>query len=103
MMQKTGLSSLLYSSLGETETIDDNPDHWSSNFHALEKLAVIQMLQDMSLARGFRFTFLSGGVHVAGQGRTVSQPQVNLRHDHRFMPQVQPKTSAMPSSAFPSS
>jgi hypothetical protein len=46
----------------------------------------------MALARGFRFTFLSGDVHVAGVGRFYSRPKVNLRMDHRFMPQVRRAT-----------
>ncbi len=44
--------------------------------------------KDMSLARAFRFTFLSGDVHVAGVARFLSYPRSNLRTDHRFMPQI---------------
>ena len=44
--------------------------------------------QDLALARGFRVSFLSGDVHVAGLGRFCSKPVINLRTDHRFMPQV---------------
>lgn len=46
--------------------------------------------QDLALARGFRFTILSGDVHVAGCGRFCSNPPVHptdaqLAKDHRFM------------------
>ena len=42
----------------------------------------------MALARAFRFSFLSGDVHLAGIGRFLSYPRSNLRTDHRFMPQI---------------
>lgn len=88
MTQKSGLASLLYSSLGETEVLDDLLDFWSARVHAMEKEAVLHMLQDMALARGFRFSFMSGHARVAAVGRVLSAPQVATRTDHRFMPQV---------------
>ncbi len=56
--------------------------------HEREKLAVLHMMQELSLARGFRCTFMSGDVHVAGMGRFQSNPKINLRNDHRYMSQV---------------
>lgn len=41
-------------------------------------------LQALSLARGFRFSLLSGDVHVAAAGRLMSHPKKSLRQDHRW-------------------
>ena len=88
MMQKTGLASHLYSAFGEPEVLDDHLDQWSSKKHIVEKLAAIELLQDMSKARGFRFSFLSGDAHLAGVGRFLSYPKSSLRTDAHFMPQI---------------
>ncbi|GAX72780.1 hypothetical protein CEUSTIGMA_g236.t1 [Chlamydomonas eustigma] len=89
LMQKSGLSSHLYGKFGLPDLLDDLPDRWSAKAHSEEKLTMLHMLQNMSLARGFRFTLLCGGdSHVAAFGRVCSKPVVSLRTDHRFMPQV---------------
>lgn len=49
---------------------------------------LIQRLQGISSLRNMRMTFISGDVHVGGLGRLYSYPKVDLRKDHRFMPQV---------------
>jgi hypothetical protein len=49
-----------------------------------EKAAMVQMLQQLALARGVRVTFISGDVHVAGVGRFMSSPKRSLRADHRW-------------------
>jgi hypothetical protein len=44
--------------------------------------------QSLALSRGFRFSLVSGDVHVGGMGRFITHPKTNLRTDHRYMPQI---------------
>ncbi len=112
LMQKTGLSSHIHNHFGLPDVLGDRADHWSAKAHAEEKLTMLHMLQvgsasflscsrltlnlfpaldppqNMSQRRGFRFSFLSGDVHLAAVGRFCTRPVTNLRTDPRYMPQV---------------
>ncbi len=83
MLQKSGLADSLMSPFGTVEILDDLLDHWNADPHKHEKTSLVHMMQTLSLARGFRFSLLSGDVHVAAVGRFVSQPNKSLRQDHR--------------------
>ncbi|KAG2448173.1 hypothetical protein HYH02_006758 [Chlamydomonas schloesseri] len=87
-LQKTGLSEHLFNMFGEPELLDDLLDHWSADVHEVEKFCLVRMMQDLALARGFRFTILSGDVHCAGLGMYQTYPKQNLKSDHRYMQQI---------------
>ncbi|GFR40520.1 hypothetical protein Agub_g1089 [Astrephomene gubernaculifera] len=87
-LQKTGLSTQIISQFGEPELLDDLLDHWSSPSHEVEKYCLVRMMQDLAAARGFRFTLLCGDVHCAGVGCFQTMPKINLKMDHRYIPQV---------------
>ncbi|KXZ56912.1 hypothetical protein GPECTOR_1g822 [Gonium pectorale] len=87
-LQKTGLSSQIYSQFGEPELLDDLLDHWSAKTHEEEKTWFVHLMQDLAAARGIRFTLLSGDVHCAGVGCFQTMPKVNLKRDHRYIRQV---------------
>ncbi|GIL73332.1 hypothetical protein Vretifemale_3526 [Volvox reticuliferus] len=87
-LQKTGLSSQIYSQFGEPELLDDLLDHWSARPHEVEKYCFVRMMQDLAKARGFRFSILSGDVHCAGVAAFQTIPKINLKADHRYMVQV---------------
>ncbi|KAG2442407.1 hypothetical protein HXX76_002493 [Chlamydomonas incerta] len=87
-LQKTGLSEHLFNAFGEPELLDDLLDHWSADVHEVEKFCLVRMMQDLALARGFRFTILSGDVHCAGLGMYQTYPKQNLKTDFRYMQQI---------------
>ncbi|EFJ41758.1 hypothetical protein VOLCADRAFT_121617 [Volvox carteri f. nagariensis] len=87
-LQKTGLSSQIYSHFGEPELLDDLLDHWSARSHEMEKYCFVRMMQDLAKARGFRFSILSGDVHCAGVAAFQTMPKINLKTDHRHMVQI---------------
>lgn len=84
MMQKTGLADSLISQFGTVDILDDLMDHWTAKGHVQERAYMVHMLQELAAVRGFRFTFLSGDVHVASCGKFMSWPKRNLRTDHRY-------------------
>ncbi len=83
MLQKTGLADSLMTQFGTIDILDDLLDHWGAEVHEAEKRGLVHMMQALSLARGFRFTLLSGDVHVAAMGRFCSRHHKSLKHDHR--------------------
>ncbi|KAJ3159136.1 hypothetical protein HDU86_002038 [Geranomyces michiganensis] len=65
---KTGLYKSVMGVFGEPELADDLCDHWTSEKHETERLAMILRFQNFSQKRGVRITLLSGDVHCCGVG-----------------------------------
>jgi hypothetical protein len=62
LQQKSGLAHLLLTQFGSIDVQNDLNAHWGAARHLAEKTGMIRMLQALAIARGFRFTFVSGAV-----------------------------------------
>lgn len=89
---------------GEPLLLTDMIDHWNSTRHIEERNVFLHRLQDFSLEKSIRITFIGGDVHCAGVGRFATPANsvdkvrayyenemivpLNAAKDHRLMYQI---------------
>lgn len=81
----------MYNAFGQPDLLDDVTDHWSSAMHAAEKGALLTLLRDVAAARRFRWTIVSGDVHLCAVTYLQSAARAAARFhalDPAFIPQL---------------
>lgn len=75
---------------GSPDLLDDLDDHYTAKIHKLERLGLIERLQQVSAEFSVRTTILGGDVHLAALGRFYSNPKLKIpaEEDNRYITNV---------------
>lgn len=67
------------------ELLDDLGDHWCAAPHKRERNWLVDSLQKLAVARGFRVSFVSGDVHAGGAGVFYGYTHQDPVRDPKYM------------------
>lgn len=70
---------------GQVELLDDLNDHWCAVPHKRERNWLVERVQELSLAKHVRCSFISGDVHACGVGLFFGYHQHDPSLDPKYM------------------